>query len=401
MVAEDQLEVRPAQAADLLGLGLDLHLRLAHARAADRRVLLALDLDDAHPARPEARQLGLVAERRDLDAVVAADLQDRLALEALDDAAVDLDPDARRRLRALRRLGVEQALGQRHRSRSRDAVVGARDEVSHGSPYAERTDRHRDRVTDAGWAGAAKDVVVELGTEVSHPAREREGGQALVVAQGRGHDVGRQVGQERVVGGRGRPSTTRSAISTSRRVPMRHGMVLPHASLGAEPGQQPGQVDDAGPVVGDDDGPGTDVGAGGAERVEVVRRVQEIRREEPARRSADRAAALTDRPSRQRRRRASTMSRSGVPSGTSAMPVAGRASGPGRGPCPGCRPCRSPRTPRRRCGGSTARRARVWTLLTTVGMPNRPRSAGCGGRCSGWPRLPSRAFSRTVSSPSM
>ena len=45
--------------------------------------------------------------------------------------------------------------------------------------------------------------------------------------------------------------------------------------------------------------------------------------------------------------------------------------------------------------------ASVWTLLTTVGIPCRPRSAGYGGRCSGWPRLPSRALSRTVSSPSM
>ena len=45
--------------------------------------------------------------------------------------------------------------------------------------------------------------------------------------------------------------------------------------------------------------------------------------------------------------------------------------------------------------------ARVWTLLTTVGMPSRPRWAGYGGRCSGWPRLPSSALSRTVSSPSM
>ena len=34
-------------------------------------------------------------------------------------------------------------------------------------------------------------------------------------------------------------------------------------------------------------------------------------------------------------------------------------------------------------------------------IPNRPSVAGCGGRCSGWPRLPSRALSRTVSSPSM
>ena len=128
VVAEDQLEVRPAQPAELLGLGLDLHLRLARARARDRRMLLALDLDDAHPARPEARQLRLVAQGRDLDAVVAADLEDRLALEALDDAAVDLDPDARRRLRSLRRLRVEQALGERaigRAARSRGGCRGA------------------------------------------------------------------------------------------------------------------------------------------------------------------------------------------------------------------------------------------------------------------------------------
>ena len=86
--------------------------------------------------RPEARQFRLVAQRRDLDAVVPADLQDGLALEALDDAAVHLDPDARRRLRTLRRLRVEQALGQRIDG-GLGAGLGARDEVSHGSPYAE------------------------------------------------------------------------------------------------------------------------------------------------------------------------------------------------------------------------------------------------------------------------
>ena len=87
-------------------------------------MLLALDLDDAHPAGAEAGQLGLVAQGRDLDAVVAADLEDRLALEALDDAAVDLDPDARRRLRPLRRLRVEQALGERLALESSGSVAG-------------------------------------------------------------------------------------------------------------------------------------------------------------------------------------------------------------------------------------------------------------------------------------
>ena len=75
-------------------------------------MLLALDLDHAHPAGAEAGQLRLVAERRDLDPVVAADLEDRLALDAFDDPPIDLDPDPRRRLRPLRRLGREQALGE-------------------------------------------------------------------------------------------------------------------------------------------------------------------------------------------------------------------------------------------------------------------------------------------------
>ena len=92
-------------------------------------MLLALDLDDAHPAGAEAGQLRLVAQGRDLDPVVAADLEDRLALEALDDAPVDLDPDARRRLRPLRRLRVEQALGERSAgsmpARSRGGCRGA------------------------------------------------------------------------------------------------------------------------------------------------------------------------------------------------------------------------------------------------------------------------------------
>ncbi len=133
VVREDQLEVRPAETADLLGLGLDHHLRLARPRARDRRVLLALDLDDAHPARPEAGQLRLVAEGRDLDPVVAADLEDRLALEALDDPAVDLDPDPRRRLRSLRRLRRDQPLGEAVVERLERVRfdVGARQQVGH------------------------------------------------------------------------------------------------------------------------------------------------------------------------------------------------------------------------------------------------------------------------------
>ena len=140
VVGEDQLEVRPPDPPDLLGLGPDDHPGLGRARARDRRMLLALHLHDAHPAGAEARQLGLVAEGRDLDAVVAADLQDRLALAALDEPSVDLQPDAGRRLRALRRLGPEEALGEAVDDRlgagRRDDVGGARDQVGHRAVVA-------------------------------------------------------------------------------------------------------------------------------------------------------------------------------------------------------------------------------------------------------------------------
>jgi hypothetical protein len=51
-------------------------------------------------------------------------------------------------------------------------------------------------MADTGGAGAALEMLVELRPEVSHPAHQREGRQALVVAQGRPHDVGREIGQE-------------------------------------------------------------------------------------------------------------------------------------------------------------------------------------------------------------
>jgi hypothetical protein len=43
----------------------------------------------------------------------------------------------------------------------------------------------------------------------------------------------------------------------------------------------------------------------------------------------------------------------------------------------------------------------VMTLLTTVGLPNRPSSAGSGGLARTMPRLPSRLSSSAVSSPQM
>ncbi len=45
--------------------------------------------------------------------------------------------------------------------------------------------------------------------------------------------------------------------------------------------------------------------------------------------------------------------------------------------------------------------ASVSTLLTIVGAPKTPDTAGKGGLMRGWPRLPSRLSMRPVSSPQM
>ena len=74
-------------------------------------------------------------------------------------------------------------------------------------------------MADTGWAGASNDVLVQLGPEVSHPAGQREGRQALVVAQPRGDDVGREVLEQRRVGG------TRAAVDD----PVGGGMGLGNA----------------------------------------------------------------------------------------------------------------------------------------------------------------------------
>ena len=140
VVGEDQLQVGAADPADVLRLGPDHHPGLGRPRARDRGMLLALHLDDAHPAGPEAGELRLVAQGRDLDPVVAADLQDRLALAALHDAPVHLQADGRHRLRPLRRLRPQEALGEavgrRLGRRRRGEVGGAGDQVGHRAVVA-------------------------------------------------------------------------------------------------------------------------------------------------------------------------------------------------------------------------------------------------------------------------
>src|SRR3954453_1610330 len=129
-------------------------------------------------------------------------------------------------------------------------------------PSRGRTGGHRDRMADAGWAGASNDVLVQLGTEVSHPAAEREGREPLVVAQGRPDDVSRQV-LEKLDIGRARTAVD-DAIGdldeTAGADPTRDRLAA--GLSGTEAGQEPRQVHDAGAIVRDDDRPGPDMGAG-------------------------------------------------------------------------------------------------------------------------------------------
>ncbi len=62
-------------------------------------------------------------------------------------------------------------------------------------------------------------------------------------------------------------------------------------------------------------------------------------------------------------------------------------------PRPKSRYCAAPRS---RITGTVAR---LMTLLTTVGQPRKPSSAGSGGFARTTPRLPSSEFSNDVSSP--
>src|SRR5262245_30324419 len=133
----------------------------------------------------------------------------------------------------------------------------------------------RDRSTHAGRARAAKDVLVELGPEVSHPTREGEGREALVVAERGGHDVARQVGQEAGVGGPRQPGRHSIADLADAAEADPAGDRLAARLVGAVAGQEAGEVHDAGALVRCHDRAGAYVRADSPQGIELVRRVRE------------------------------------------------------------------------------------------------------------------------------
>ena len=243
-------------------------------------------------------------------------------------------------------------------------------------------------------------MVVELGPEVSHPARERQGRQALVVAQRGGRDVVREVRQQRRVGGlRGARPRSRSPISYSRRRPIRHGMDLPQAASAenfvSSRARSTMQARSSAMTT----EPGADVGAGLAQGVERRTGVSsEVGGQEAAGRSAHEdglelaAARAAGEPHELAQRRAQRDLGDAAALGAAQLDE-DRARAAVR--------CRSRRTPRAPLTDDPRDGGQGLDVVDDGGPVEQARSVGYGGRWSGWPRLPSRALMRTVSSPSM
>ena len=116
----------------------------------------------------------------------------------------------------------------------------------------------------------------------------------------------------------------------------------------AEPGQEAREVHDAGAVVGDDHRARPDVGAGRAQRLEVIRRVERVRRQQATGRTAD-EERLDRSTARQRAAEPDDLAAAACRAG----PRRSRrrpASGAGRGSCRG----HDPRTGRRERLGAVA-----------------------------------------------
>ena len=146
-------------------------------------------------------------------------------------------------------------------------------------------------------------------------------------------DVGGEVDGELRVGRARQARSRRVTISAIRFVPMRQGIVLPHASPEQNRVSDADELDDAGPVVDDDDRARADVGADRAQPLEGVGRVERVRRQQPPDGPPTRTAL--------RVRPAGSLppSADDVPQrraqGTSATPSPRGACAAGRGPCRG------------------------------------------------------------------
>ena len=143
----------------------------------------------------------------------------------------------------------------------------------------------------------------------------------------------------------------------------------------AEAGQHADELEQVGPVVDDHDRAGPEVGARGAQRLEVVGRVEHVGRQQPARRAADQHG-LDRAAGRQLAAEPEDVAQRRARAGPRRCRSCRRVCGAGRGPCPG-----SPGVPVAANASAPSRTihgtaARVWTLWTRVGRSNRPALGG-------------------------
>ena len=165
--------------------------------------------------------------------------------------------------------------------------VGARDEVGHGRPYVAAP-----AATAIGWQTPAGQELRRRWSSSSDRKYRIPLVSGRVVSRSwshsaDSHDVGGQVGEQCQVG---RPWTAVDDPVRDLHQPPRADPAGDRLAAGlrsAEAGQQAGQVDDAGTVIGDDDRTRADVRAGGAERLELIGRVEELGWQQAARRAAD------------------------------------------------------------------------------------------------------------------
>ena len=241
VVAEDELQVRLADLAQARRLRPHDHVRLRRARAGDRRRLLAVDLDDAHPAGAEARA-AWARSRASGTSMPLSRQTSRMVWPSRPESvrpSISIVNDGA----AWRRCGPASSAGARRLVRRRLATWGSVSVIVSGGLGLGRARGASAAITvplashRRRWAGTRQlgttlhDVVLELRREVSHPREERVRRPRPPGRTEPRHarpQRGRRPGRHRRVG-RGR-CRSRPPSSESRRVPMRQGMVLPQAS---------------------------------------------------------------------------------------------------------------------------------------------------------------------------
>ena len=227
VVGEDQLQHHPAVLDEPIRMGGDDHPFLDGRATRDGRVLASLDLDHADAACAVGGELGLIAERRHLEAQHSAGLQDGLPLLGLDLLPVDRDrqlPGPRHHgpyrgviLRAQPPVPVAVSVAVGHEGHGRILPGCPRGGLDVGDGCHERRDRLD--AAGAGQADASLRMRSVLVRETFQRGQHRPGRKHLEVAERRVGHLARQVPEEVEVAGarRGFPCAAQCGRRTAGR----------------------------------------------------------------------------------------------------------------------------------------------------------------------------------------